>query len=316
VRVRNTIFDSSAERGLFTAIAGSWEPDYRVYPHLPFSNLIDLDPQRLAPAEISFLHKTSVDYTLTDASNVPLLSLEFDGLGQGYSHGPSYIEQVPSKRDPNRAWKLGLKCRVANAIHYPLLVISYDEGQVLDPSTNITIVHGIVGSFIARSKTRELVAEMYEENMEWINSLPPDEQQEQVQDLVFAAEIEADSRWNPVFRRSMELSSQFRELDYARACSWEILEDPPRPSNCYLLEPGFDSAAFKHWRKTVQRYGCRYTLETSLGRVERTIWLRNFEAAGMSPFGMLEDVGELVTRVAAIELLRAAQSASRSGDEQ
>jgi hypothetical protein len=37
---RKTIFDSPSEQELYEAISGAWEPEYRLYPHIPFANLI------------------------------------------------------------------------------------------------------------------------------------------------------------------------------------------------------------------------------------------------------------------------------------
>jgi hypothetical protein len=130
VRPRATIFDSTSERELFSAINASWEPDFKVYPHVSFANLIDLDPQVLDAAELSYLHRTTVDFVLTSAGGQPLLGIEFDGLGHGYSRGSRYIQVVRSKRDLNRAWKLDLKLRIANAASFPFAVLSHDEKAV------------------------------------------------------------------------------------------------------------------------------------------------------------------------------------------
>jgi hypothetical protein len=145
VQRRDTIFDSASERELFRAISGSWEPHYHVYPHVPFANLIDLDPHLLAAEELSFLHKTTVDYVLVEGEGKPRLAIEFDGMGQGISRHGRYIQKVATKRDPNRGWKLDLKVRTAKSCGFPFLVMSYDEKAVVDEETNITVLHGIVG---------------------------------------------------------------------------------------------------------------------------------------------------------------------------
>jgi hypothetical protein len=113
VQPRESIFDSTSEKELFQAISGSWEPHYHVYPHVPFANLIDLDPHLLAAEELSFLHKTTVDYVLVEGEGKPRLAIEFDGMGHGISRHGRYIQKLPSKRDPKRGWMLDLKVRVA-----------------------------------------------------------------------------------------------------------------------------------------------------------------------------------------------------------
>jgi len=167
VQPRESIFDSASEQELFQAISGSWEPRYHVHPHVPFANLLDLDPHLLSAEELSFLHKTTVDYVLVEGEGKPRLAIEFDGMGRGISRHGRYIQKITSKRDPNRAWKLALKVRVAKNSGFPFLVMSYDEKAVIDAETDLTVLHGIVGQFVAGlhivPRVQELIAEQQNE---------------------------------------------------------------------------------------------------------------------------------------------------------
>lgn len=300
---RNTIFDSSSEQELFAAIEGAWQPQYRLYPHIPFANLVDLDPQFLDAAEISYLNKASVDFVLTAADGRPLLGIEFDGLGHGYSRNGTYIEIAPSKRDRSRGWRLGLKARVAHSAMFPFLVVSYEEKGLVDEDTNLTVLHGIVGSYVSSRHLGALVQERVAEAEEYLARLSPEEQQEEIQDIVLCAEVETNATWNPVTHRAHQLSGRLRELDPNAVCRYSYREDPPRPPNTSPWKAGFDGVAFQHWWRNVRRFGCDYHVRTRAGVVRRCVWMRNFEGDFFTPHGILDEVAEVVAVNAAIALL-------------
>ena len=52
---RSGPFCRKNERELFHGISGSWEPDYRLYPHVPFSSLVEIPPHELSATELAFL---------------------------------------------------------------------------------------------------------------------------------------------------------------------------------------------------------------------------------------------------------------------
>ncbi len=305
MKPRSTIFDSQSEHALFRAIRGSWEPDFRVYPHIPFENLVEADPQHLTAAEIEFLHKTTVDYALTTADGRPLLGVEFDGMGHGYSKDAVYRQIVPSK-DRSREWKLSLKARVANAASFPFLILSYDEKVVLEEQTNLTVAHAIIGQFLANWHTSDRIRELYEAAKEWLDAFPEEEQAEQIQDLVDGAEVETSLTWNPVARRAAELSGELRDLDPSVSSGYSYIEDPPRPANTQPWEPAFDMDAFGRWWRSIQRLGVKYTITTSRGPITREVWVRNF-GDSFSPFGFLDEVAQLVTTQAVLQFLRSAR---------
>jgi hypothetical protein len=297
---RRTIFDSESERELFSAIRSAWEPAFKLYPHIPFANLVDLNPQELVAHEMKFLHKTTVDYALTTADGRPLLAIEFDGLGHGHSKDGAYLQSVPS-RDHSRAWKLDLKARVANAAGLPFIILSYDEKLLLEADTNLLMAHAIIGQFIANWHTPQRLRELYEDAQNWLDEWPTEERHEQIQDLTIQAEVETSLTWNPVARRAAELLGRLRHVDPLVSTGHHYTHEPPRPENTTPLEPGFDPAVFEHWWHSINRIGCVYTIATSRGQVTRTVWARNF-GDHFSPYGFLDDVAELVTAQAALEL--------------
>jgi hypothetical protein len=92
VKLRSTVFDSESEKGLFKSLESRWSSKLRLYPQLPLSRIIELNPQELSPAEKSYFYKTNVDYTLCDQRGCPILSIEFDGIGGGFSKDGVYLQ--------------------------------------------------------------------------------------------------------------------------------------------------------------------------------------------------------------------------------
>src|SRR5262245_65791496 len=109
--VKASVFASKAERENFYKMSRQWGEKWRLYHNLPFLNLFDLDnlfetagfgkKTRLVLSEVekARLKKTSIDYTLCDPNDTPLLCVEFDGLNDGFNVGPIYHR--PSGQGPN-----------------------------------------------------------------------------------------------------------------------------------------------------------------------------------------------------------------------
>ena len=299
---RPSIFDSRNERELFHAVSGTWEPKHRLYPHIPFTNLIDLDPQMFDAAELSFLHKTTVDYVLTTAAGQPLLAIEFDGLGHGARRNGRYVQRVQSRRDPKRAWKLDLKCRAADEAGFSFAVVSYEEKEIIDPEANLVVAHGIIGGFLAHGYASRRMQELYEADRETIEALPPEDRDEYVQDyIMISASVEADLSFNPLCRRAGELE---------RACwdagmpvngytqSWPT--DEPWPSGA----DDWDVKQRLSWYRARKRVGCTMGIRTPWGEVERTAWIRNIDLPGTTPLSLAGEVAHMLALQGALALAR------------
>jgi hypothetical protein len=305
MKPRSTIFDSRSEREIFRAITGSWEPSYRVYPHIPYTSLIELDERMLQAVELSFLHKTTVDFVLTDAEGGPLLGIEFDGLGRGYSRDGQYLGFVDTPRDRARPWKLRLKTRVANDAQFPFIVVSYDEMALLDRNKDLIILHGVIGSFLSSKHLSARLAELVSENEDRLAEMSSGDAHDEIQDMILAAEIDLDMEWNPVTRRGVELQTEIRRVDPSARWRYSYLESPPRPSHCSPWLPDFKPDTLKQWWDNIERLGCEYIVTTRCGVVARAVWVRNYQGVHLTPFGMLEELAQVVALNEALTLLRA-----------
>jgi uncharacterized protein DUF2726 len=305
VKARSTVFSSQSEAELFEAIHGSWEPDYRVFPQIPFANLVELDQHQLSATELGFLHKTSVDYVVTSNDWRPVFVLEFDGLGHGYSAKGGYIQSVPFRRDPNRAWKLGLKTRVAQEASLPFLIVSYDEKAVVDHDSGLIVTHGIIGQFLASLHLSARIQELYDAEADALEAMPARERSEYVQDYVaIPAEVDTDLRWNPI--AALEADLQTKALSADPSCRWSLipLDDSPGPPNSDPFSDPFDSDALIEWWKRINRWGAQVSIATRAGTVSSgQIWVRALEAPGIRPLSLAWRVAGVIAWRKALNML-------------
>jgi hypothetical protein len=176
--VSTSIFDSKAEREAFVALESRWAPKIRPYPQLPLAKLVKLDASdKLTGGQRRFFYATNVDYTFCSDDGRPLFSVEFDGIGGGYSSGGKY-RQARATGDPHRQLKMDFKLRVSKEVGYPLVVVSFDELQALDRKESLTILDGIVAQFVTRREEDALFRELVADHTGTINQLAGAERNE------------------------------------------------------------------------------------------------------------------------------------------
>lgn len=256
MKVRNSVFGSGSEKELFSTLNTHLAQKFDLFPSLPFASIIDIDDPNLSDSEKNFLYKTSVDYTLCTKKGRPLVSVEFDGLGHGFSKNGEYVEIVPSK-DPNRKLKLDLKLRLCKTVGYPLFVVSYDEKVPIGKGINLTIVEGLIGQVLAHRHFQSTITEVVEQHRELFEGLPPDEQHEYIQQLVTDTEVEAELTWDPISIKAAQFEGVALRKGIWKGLTIEYLNDPELPDgdpfDVEVLKRRIE--AFKH----VQRVGCRVT---------------------------------------------------------
>lgn len=296
--IQKTVFASKPERENYYKLSRTWGGKFRIYHNLPFlnvftpQNLIDLsdwDIQQITLTETEFnqLKKTSIDYTLCDDQDTPILCIEFDGLQEGFNVGKEYHpeDSFGPYISPWRQHIMQLKLKVAYGSLFPYFIVGSVQFEDVTPQTKLTIVDGIIGEVLANRAKHEKFSRgidfqetPYTEQE--FNALPPWDQQEVIQDWVLGVEVEADMVNNPITQKRWEMASKLG----IRGFRIEFLCNPPMSNN---MTPKQRMHAFNH----AVLFGNKLTLQTDdCGEVDATVWLPNFKVMNFSGSDLLEDL--------------------------
>ncbi len=154
--MKKSIFDSKSEKVIFKRLKTLWSRYVDVFPQIPVRNVVDyteLENFDKNPKVKDYLLKTSFDFVVCELdTGVPILVIEFDGLSGGFSReGIFYIENEP-KQDKHRKLKMDAKLRLCFQFHIPMIVLSYEECNLLTDSNDwITILDVVIGDAIEKS---------------------------------------------------------------------------------------------------------------------------------------------------------------------
>jgi hypothetical protein len=289
MKIRESVFGSKAERSLYKALSTRWCDRFSLFCSLLFTNIVDVEGAKLSDGQRRFLLSTSVDFTLCEkVTDRPLLSVEFDGLGHGFSCEGTYVEVVPNK-DPYRKLKFDLKLRLCHELGYPCAVVSYPEAYPLDEASGLTILDGIIGSILSHRRFKELLLERKGE----IEGPSADEDysrmkelyepfsgkdysfDDYIQDWVVGLEVEAELESDPICKELAVLQGKLLAQHLLEGWQEVGLEDPPAPNLDFR-----DTASFGRRIEALQspltRIGCEVTLKIKgLGDLKERVFLRN-----------------------------------------
>ena len=187
--IKKSVFGSKGEERGFRSIEHTWGEKYRVFPQFPFSALFESDGSIRDKSNLFF--KTSIDYVFCTNEGVPVLAIDFDGLGKGFNKNGQYI-QAETTDDPYRKSKFDFKIKYAEKDNFPYYIVASDEFDHLGQDLSLTVVDGIIGSVLAKKDFDQRIPSIIEEHREAIDNLLPDEQQDYVQDLVISQEVDSD----------------------------------------------------------------------------------------------------------------------------
>lgn len=301
--IRQSVFGSRGEKELFTSLHSHWGSRFDLWPSLPLAQIVDIESARhyLKEKERDFFLKTNVDYTLCTKSGRPILSVEFDGLGKGFSRRGEYLQQVTTT-DPHRKLKLDLKLKVAKNEQYPFFVVSFEESRVLDQDTNLTIVDGIIGQVLAKQELQKSLKTLYNDHRERIESLPSSSQHDYIQDLVCDAETLAELKWDPIAIAAAKYSYEAFEKGIVRSYRTEYLNDPELPEGDLFADIAILEKRLTAMQNAI-RVGCRIVADTPKVAIIETVWLRNFEDTSVSPLHIAVNIAELLVFRRAVDLV-------------
>lgn len=226
--VRKTVFGSSLEKRCFRKLNETWGRYYHVYHNLPFLNVFtgrtDLlndssEPFKLSDAEYDLLKKTSIDFTICNKKDVPLVCIEFDGLQNGFNIGTSYHLRSGLSGRKSRRSVMELKLRVAHGSQFPYLVLGSEEFRGLSESVRLTIADGLIGEVISLRAAHERINNGFDPaqcgySVDEFDALPSAQKSEIVGDWVTMIEIESDFEHNPISREIARLSSELHATGY------------------------------------------------------------------------------------------------------
>ncbi|MBI3933243.1 MAG: DUF2726 domain-containing protein [Acidobacteria bacterium] len=147
-----SIFGSGAEKETFLALRSSWKDEVDVFPQMSVKAVIGFDRLQAIEDENekNYLLQTEFDYVICwKNKGFPLLVVEFDGIGGGFSRGIRYETRVLPINDRNRHKKLEAKLRNCGQAGIPVVVVSFDEARRIDATSHLTILDGIIGEILA-----------------------------------------------------------------------------------------------------------------------------------------------------------------------
>lgn len=172
--MKESIFDSKSEKSIFKRLKTYWSKYVDVFPQIPIKNVVgydDIIKFSKSKKVQDFLMKTSFDFVICELeTGLPILVIEFDGLSGGFSQEASFcIKSIP-ETDKYRKLKMERKLSLCAECQVPMIVISYDESNLLPESGDwISVLDVIIGDSIEKryhrrnySKYIQMVTEAYE----------------------------------------------------------------------------------------------------------------------------------------------------------
>lgn len=294
MKIKNTIFASRPEEKVFGALESRWSPQFRLYPSLPLSTLFKLEDDDVTDKERKYFYSTSIDYTLCDSSNTPLLSIEFDGIGGGFSSNGVYL---PGDGYVNsmRKTKLDFKLKCAEKVDYPFFVVSYEEAESLDQDDALMILDGIIGQVLAKKEFFRRLNDLndyFHDKFAEASSLEDHElKQEAIQELATSCEVEAELTMDPIARKAAEYGELCHGLGVGSYSIMRYLSDPELPDFNGLNDIEGLRARIEAMKHTV-REGCQIIIDMPGQRIEKTVWVRNIESFGVSASSIARNIAE------------------------
>ncbi len=305
MKIKNTIFASKPEEQVFGSLESRWSPRFRLWPSLPLSTLLKLEDNDVTEKERQFFYSTSIDYTLCDSSNTPLLSIEFDGIGGGYSSNGAYL---PGNGYINsmRKVKLDFKLRCAAKVEYPLFVVSYEETESLDQESALTILDGIIGQVLSTKEFCRKISDLndyYDDKFEKASSMEDEEiRQAVIQDLVTSCEVEAELSMDPIAQEAAKYAGLCLALGVGSVSMVRYLSDPALPDYYGLDDIEGLKARIEAMKHSV-REGCQIIIEIPGQKIEKTVWIRNIGIFGVSASSIARNIAEYLGFKKAYSLL-------------
>jgi hypothetical protein len=218
-----SIFDSESEKRAYSAVRTHWSRFLDVYPHIPVRNALGYDRLRnlsIKDKTKQYLLKTEFDFVVCDHAGSPILAVEFDGLGHGFSRDGKYV-QIVETEDQYRALKLDAKISACEACGLPIVVVSYPETETaVDPDCPVTVLDAVIGEVLTE-RARQVLGNS--RSQELGQAMEHDPSGDTAGSLLLEIEVVAE-RENPIRRRIRELQ---RTLPLSFGEQYHFLDNRP-----------------------------------------------------------------------------------------
>ncbi len=301
MKIKESVLGSKSEADIFLSLETRWAPNYKIFPSIPLSCILKPEPDELNREELNYFYKTHVDYTFCQSNNRPIFSIEFDGMGGGFSRDGVYITKRKTN-DPNRKKKIDFKLKCATKVDYPIVVVSFEEGELLDKDDSFTILDAIIGQILARREFIKIAEKMMEAYQTELEELDEREKKERIQDILLFSEVDAEMAMDPIAKKAAEYEQHCHEIGFIKHYGFEALNDPPLPEYKDIFDIKGLEARIAAMKKTM-REGCRIIIETRKLTITKVVWVRNFEAWGVYPHSIARNIAEYLGFKKAYSLL-------------
>jgi hypothetical protein len=294
--LRNSIFDNENERKLYKNLNLRWGKIFNIYSQLPFTKIFDINTlKNVNEEEKDFLLKTNIDYTICDKKDRPLMCIEFDGMGCGYSREGKYIPNpkvIPLEGRELRKKELELKLRIAKEHHFPFFVVSFNEIKFISEKIHLTILDGIIGKAIGQIKFREGINRFLKNLEDEINSIKDEEQRYKfIHDAITTYEAMVDL--DPIAKKAFEIEAILTKRKILKEIIFKPFTKPELPEIKDLFDiEGLEKRLEAY--KNVEWVGCEVSCETPKGIVKEKVEVRNFEDEFIEPYGIACSIAMLL----------------------
>lgn len=286
--IRKSIWDSQTEEKVYQQIKTNWSDMFNVYPQVPFSKIIDVSRLNLSRDEEQFLYKTNIDYTICDKNDRPIMCIEFDGVGRGFSRSGKYIHL---EADSKREMKLRLKLRIAFEKDFPFFIVSYDEIENYDENLQVTILDGIIGQhLVGKEFANEFVnmCEEYEKSHPLLDKGHSEDFEFAIH-LANLARIKLEKIYDPIVR------TYFNLLELLKRKEVLIGEETISEDTSPKFETNGTAEKYYEKAEKVKYYFCKCSIDTIGGSVSKEVKLNNFEGFEVSPDRIAKNLAKLLT---------------------
>ena len=158
------LFDSKTERHLYRSLTSSWGTRVSIYPQIPVRKVLGYDSLEKLPLsqrQKDCLLRTEFDFVVCGkTTDIPIVAVEFDGIGGGFAKDGQYITNITPLNDPYRKRKIEAKLAACELLLFPLVIMSWEDIEPLtDASDSLTILDGIIGYILSLRQRHEKVAQ-------------------------------------------------------------------------------------------------------------------------------------------------------------